>query len=257
MSPERQEVFGGHAKRRNVWVSTAHNKLNNDLAALFVATTVDLYLADNAKFGFVLPESALKGPHWASFREGKWGKTHAGKEVKADLYKAWNLGDIKDAPFNSASCVVFGEKTTVAKKLDSWLDVSGREISFKSDWSNVENRLIFKPNRKWVTESGSYSSKKFRRGAMLTPQSLVVAEKVTKQHGGLLRFETKIGKSEDHELVPREGEVEKEYAHKTIFSKYLVHFGMVGYAYLIAPIRVNNFVDLSSEKGKSEMMIRH
>lgn len=100
MSYARQSEMRGHAKNRGVW---AGGKLatQSNLAALFVASAVDLYLSDKCKFGFVLPYSALQARHWAPFREGKWDHKPAGKAVRADLYDAWNLSDVKNPLSNN------------------------------------------------------------------------------------------------------------------------------------------------------------
>ena len=259
MSPERQKDFRKHAQNRSVWASEANNTLNNDLAALFVATAVDLYLSEDNKFGFVLPDGALTGPHWAPFREGKWGHKYAATKTRADLREAWNLTDVKDPPFKSSpSCVVFGEKTKDAQELDSWLNFSGAGVSPKSSWADVSSDLNRERNRKWPKQSGIYAVKKFRRGATLIPQSLVITEELTNKPGGLVGFETKDGKKPwtntgDSKLGGRPGLIEKEYAHKTAFSKYLVPFGIVGHAYLIAPILGDGLVDMGEADESEEM----
>lgn len=110
MSAARQSEMREQAKNHGVWTG---GKLatQNDLASLFVASAVDLYLSDKCKFGFVLPYSALRARHWDPFREGKWDHKTPGKSVCANLYDAWNRSDVKNPPFKqSASCVIFGKK---------------------------------------------------------------------------------------------------------------------------------------------------
>lgn len=93
MGYDRQSELREHASNRGVW---AGGKLaaQNDLASLFVATSVDLYLSNKCKFGFVLPYSALQARQWQPFREGKWDHKPTGQTISADLYEAWNLSNI-------------------------------------------------------------------------------------------------------------------------------------------------------------------
>ncbi len=255
MSPERQTEFREHAQNRNIWEG---GKLatQNDLAALFAATTVDLYLEDDCKFGFVLPYAALEARHWKSFRSGKWDHKPAHKPVRANLCKTWNLIEVKEPPFPQApSSVVFGTKAPKNRGLTSWLNATGKGITLKSSWAEVSKKLSFNPNKTWRVKPGDYSSKKFRQGATLVPQSLVIAKEILPLPGKLVSFETKDGKApwRGKELGGRQGTVETNYVHKTILSKHLIPFGNSDGYYLIAPIEGDQFIDPKKIKNASNM----
>ena len=97
---------------------------HQDVAGLFFARSVDLYLKDGGKIGMVLPHSALQTGQYAKWRAGKWeqrGLTPRGnlsKTVNRTLavdfgYKtAWDLERLEpNTFFPIPSCVVFAERT--------------------------------------------------------------------------------------------------------------------------------------------------
>ena len=78
---------------------------NQDVAGLFFARSVDLYLKDGGKIGMVLPHSALQTGQYAKWRTGTWEhhpltpKGNVSRKVERKLavdfeYKAaWDLGE--------------------------------------------------------------------------------------------------------------------------------------------------------------------
>lgn len=251
MSPERQAEFKEHAQNHGVW---AGGKLapHNDLAALFAATSVKLYLDEGNEFGFVLPYAALEARHWEPFRTGDWNAKVAKKTLLANLHNAWNLSDIKEPPFESAaSCVIFGRKLKKTKALKGHLNASAGGVSTRASWDEVKPKLDFTPNQIWPTQSGHYSKDKFRQGATLVPQPLVVTDEISSLPGGIVNFRTRDGKFGSGK--GREGDVEKKYVHEAIFSQHLVPFGITGCRYLIAPIKEKKFINPKSEANSNKM----
>lgn len=249
MSTRKRNEFSEHAKGKHVWADAQGLVAYNDLAALFVSTLVDLYLSDGDKFGFVLPYSALRMNQWAPFRECKWG---------ADLYRAWNLRDVKAPPLKSASsCVMFGKRTTGTKKFGSWDEYSGRRISSRSSWEDVKIKLTSKPNTVYPVQFGSHYSKesRFRNGANLSPQPLVITESLIRRPADMVSFRTKDGKGKWRgELGARDGKVERKYVHPVAIAKRMVPFGILRPVYLIAPIQDGELIDITETGEDSDKM---
>ena len=97
---------------------------NVDVAGLFFARSVDLYLRDGGKIGMVLPHSALQAGQYAKWRTGKWEhhpftpKGNLSKKLERTLAvnfehkTAWDLERLKpNCFFPVASCVVFAQRT--------------------------------------------------------------------------------------------------------------------------------------------------
>ncbi len=76
---------------------TVRSSAQGDLAAVFSARTVDLFLADNGNFGFVLPGSALISQTWEKWRNGSWGLA----TISFDM--ARNLDNLKPPVFDGSS----------------------------------------------------------------------------------------------------------------------------------------------------------
>ena len=81
---------------------------HQDIAGLFFARCVDLYLKDGGEIGMVLPHSALAAGQYKKWRSGNWGG------VKADLSEKppWDLERIDpNTFFPIASSVVFARRS--------------------------------------------------------------------------------------------------------------------------------------------------
>ncbi len=250
MSAERQDAFRQQGQARNLWAG-AHLATQNDLAATFVATCVDLYLKPGGKFGFVLPYAALRARQWEPFRSGEWSLPTDIRPVptRADLRKAaWNLKDVKAPPFpQAASSVLFGARIDASKRpaapavpLNNVVDVtSSQPVNVKMPWDQVKPRLTYieRPQRK-TAPSKAYADA-FRQGATLVPQSLVVfAETETERSRGVVYFRTRRGKG-DWNGLERQGDVEERFVRQAVFSRHLLPFGVTGSLNIVAPFSEN------------------
>ena len=118
---------------------------NQDVAGLFFARSVDLYVKDGGRIGMVLPHSALQTGQYAKWRTGKWEqrsltpKGNLSKTVNRTLavdfgYKtAWDLERLEpNTFFPIVSCVVFArragenvEATPLAGSVERWEGATG------------------------------------------------------------------------------------------------------------------------------------
>ena len=94
---------------------------NQDVAELFYARCVDLYLKDGGVIGMVLPHSALQSGQYAKWRSGEWTASPTGRgrnrvpgrtlAVNFGHRPAWDLEPLEpNTFFPVASCVVFAER---------------------------------------------------------------------------------------------------------------------------------------------------
>ena len=137
-----------------IWVG-GKNAANQDIAGLFYARSVDLYLKDSGVIGMVLPHSALQSGQYTKWRSGKWehrGLTPRGnlsKKVERTLavnlgYKtAWDLEKLEPSLFPVASCVVFAERVgentaamALAGTVERWQGTAGAD-NVRRDQSGI------------------------------------------------------------------------------------------------------------------------
>ena len=120
---------------------------HQDVAGLFFARSVDLYLKDGGKIGMVLPHSALQSGQYAKWRTGKWEhhpftpKGNLSKKLERTLavdfaHKvAWDLERLEpNTFFPMASCVAFAlregenaEATPLAGFVERWEGLAGAD----------------------------------------------------------------------------------------------------------------------------------
>ena len=142
----RDELEGQSKSLYGIWQG-GHYATQQDVAGLFFARSVDLYLRDGGKIGMVLPHSALQAGQYAKWRTGKWEhhsltpKGNLSKKLNRTLavnfeYKtAWDLERLKpNCFFPMASCVVFAQRagenaaaTPLAGSVERWEGATGSD----------------------------------------------------------------------------------------------------------------------------------
>ena len=118
---------------------------NQDVAGLFFARSVDLYLQDGGKIGMVLPHSALQTGQYARWRSGLWEhhpftpKGNISRRVERKLAvnfehkAAWDLERLEPNDFFPVpACVVFAERVgenadgmALASTVERWVGATG------------------------------------------------------------------------------------------------------------------------------------
>ena len=124
-----------------------------DVAGLFFARSVDLYLREGGKIGMVMPHSALQAGQYSRWRSGNWHATHNGHTVAVNfgIKLPWDLEQLEPNDFFPVpSSVVFGERMSadnrgipLPRSLERWLGATGtdavrREIISLFDPSSAE-----------------------------------------------------------------------------------------------------------------------
>ena len=113
----RTELQNLSRDRYGIWQGGRY-ATHQDVAGLFYARGVDLYLKDGGIIGFVLPHSALQAGQYARWRRGKWESPFRGRgrnrapdfSVSVDFShkRPWDLETLEPNNFfPMASCVAF------------------------------------------------------------------------------------------------------------------------------------------------------
>ena len=149
-----------------------------DVAGLFFARSVDLYLREGGKIGMVMPHSALQAGQYSRWRSGNWQATHNGHAVAVDfsIKLPWDLERLDPNDFFPVpSSVVFGERRNVAdrgislpRSVERWLGATG------TDAVRREVVSLFDPSSAEISPYGDYTL----NGAVLSPRCLFFVHEI-------------------------------------------------------------------------------
>ena len=132
----RSELQNLSRNRYGIWAGGRY-ATQQDVAGLFFARSVDLYLKDGGVIGFVFPHSALQGGQYAKWRGGRWRAGKSGPSVHVDftLKPAWDLERLEpNTFFPLPAAVVFARKLpqdalgkSLGGSVEQWLGTPGAE----------------------------------------------------------------------------------------------------------------------------------
>ncbi len=166
-----------------IW-SGGKNAANQDIAGLFFARSVDLYLRDSGVIGMVLPHSALQSGQYAKWRTGEWksrptgrGRNRVpGRILSVDFANkaAWDLEQLEpNTFFPIASCVVFAERvgqnghgTALTGSAERWQGEAGSD----------DVRRVLREISDTSGRGGSPYVNYARKGAAIFPRCLFFVE---------------------------------------------------------------------------------
>ena len=175
----RDELQNLSRNRYGIWAGGRY-ATHQDVAGLFFARSVDLYLKDGGVIGFVLPHSALQAGQYSKWRTGKWQSPPLGQgrnrasaytlSVLFDHKMAWDLEQLDpNTFFPIVSCVVFARSTgqsglsaPLAGQVERWRGETG------SDDVRREPAGITDTGAAGDSPYGGYS----RQGAVIVPRCL-------------------------------------------------------------------------------------
>ena len=149
---------------------------HQDVAGLFFARCVDLYLKDGGVIGMVMPHSALQTGQYAKWRTGTWRPRRYLPDftVKFDYKTAWDLEGLKPNTFFPVpACVVFakrteklGDRTALAGEVERWLGEPGLNAE-----RHARSRIV-----NTSEEGGSPYAAYTIQGAVIVPRCLFFVE---------------------------------------------------------------------------------
>ena len=170
--------------RYGIWAGGRY-ATHQDVAGLFFARSVDLYLKDGGVIGFVLPHSALQAGQYSKWRTGQWQSppTGRGKNRASDFIlsvdfaqkTAWDLERLEPNTFFPVpASVVFASKcppdtpgTPLPGAVERWLGQAGAADARRESISITDTSI--------VGDSPYYGYS--RLGAILYPRCLLFVNK--------------------------------------------------------------------------------
>ncbi len=221
-----------------------------DLAALFSARAVDLYLANGGAFGLVLPGSALINQTWAKWRDGYWGEAQIGFSHLA------SYDNVDPPPFPHApngTCVVIGNRNPESR-LNRWRDA--KKLSYSG---NPEMLTVSELARRKSKES--VYAKRFRRGATASPLGLCLALDPIKLNESktIAIVTTKESTKGSWKGVTFTAEVETSSLVRTLRSQSIKPFVGSPDAWIIAPLAadLSRVMELHESDFENRLPLTH
>ena len=116
VSTLRQALKNLSKSQYSIWAGGRY-ATHQDLAGLFFARCVDLYLKDGGVIGMVMPHSALQTGQYSKWRTGKWLSSFDSVLVDFDWKTAWDLERLQPNTFFPVpASVVFAARRGVGAK---------------------------------------------------------------------------------------------------------------------------------------------
>ena len=167
----RTELQNLSRDRYGIWAGGRY-ATHQDVAGLFFARSVDLYLKDGGVIGFVLPHSALQAGQYSKWRSGRWRAGKSGPSVQVDfsLKLAWDLERLEpNSFFPVPASVVF------ALKLPQ--DASGKPLASSVErWRGNAGTDDIWREQLGITDTGKAGESPYaglsRNGATIFPRVL-------------------------------------------------------------------------------------
>ena len=167
----RTELEDLSRNRYGIWAGGRY-ATHQDVAGLFFARSVDLYLRDGGVIGFVLPHSALQAGQYSKWRSGRWRAGKSGPSVHVDftLKPAWDLERLEpNSFFPVPASVVFARKLTQ--------DASGKPLAGSVErWLGREGADDVRRESASITDTGAVGDSPYtgysRQGATIVPRVL-------------------------------------------------------------------------------------
>ncbi|MEW2005717.1 hypothetical protein [Microbacterium sp. NPDC079208] len=123
MTRTMQSQFKAMLESRKLWTGGAV-ATNQDLAALFIARSVEVFLKPGGSFGFVTPYAVLSRLQYELFRKGDWLDADP-LHINVAFETPWDLADVRPGLFPVPSAVIFGTRS------DEAVALPGEVIAFR------------------------------------------------------------------------------------------------------------------------------
>ena len=147
----RTELQNLSRNRYGIWAGGRY-ATQQDVAGLFFARSVDLYLKDEGVIGFVLPHSALQAGQYSKWRSGRWRAGRSGSSVQVDfnIKMAWDLEPLEpNSFFPIPASVVFarkcppdGAEKPLGSSVEQWLGRAGAEDVHREPTGLTDMRVL-------------------------------------------------------------------------------------------------------------------
>jgi len=183
MTKRQQLSFSKMSSDRGLWAGGAA-ATSQELAALFVARCIELYLKPAGHFGYVMPWSVLPRPgqqsrgRHAGFRSGSY--VTGAELVNVAFTQAWDLHRVKPSFFPLAVGVIFGRRQRPdagpVPMPERSKVMAGRFDTQGATWAEAEQSISKLDTEPWSTGRHSPYADRVSAGATVFPRVLFLVE---------------------------------------------------------------------------------
>ncbi|WKA29329.1 N-6 DNA methylase [Bradyrhizobium roseum] len=243
MTPDMQDTFREMSQARGLWEG-AEVATQQDLSALFVARSIQLYLKEEGTFGFVMPNAVVDRAHYSGFRTGDYDEKS--EQLRLEFTTPWDLRRIRPHIFPRGSSVVFGRRSSTAVPMgNAVVNWSGRVPKTGSSWQEVSPTLTTTDGKISRVSSTSFSPyrDRFYNGATIFPRVLFFVKEQDQSPlgvpAGRMRIESARSPNEKSpwkKVEALSGVVETEFVRPVILSECLLPFRTTAPAKAVIPL---------------------
>ena len=239
MTKPQQESFREMSVKRGLWAGGTL-ATNQDLAGLFVARCIELYLRSGGHFGYVMPSAVLASEDdtegtYAGFRTGSY--TAPAEPVEVAFSQAWDLHGVKPSFFPLPPSVIFGcrqeRNQSVVPLPRTRSEWSGRFDTAYASWVEAEPyiSMITATAAPALTGGPSPYKTRFAQGANFVPYFLFNVQ--TDDGGSLGAGADQVAvhsrrsnneKAPWKDLLPVSGMVERKFVHSLYIGESIMPF---------------------------------
>ena len=176
MPATMQASFRKMTTERGMWAGSSV-ATHQDLSALFVVRSCELYLRKGGRFGFVMPYAVLSRRQFAGFRAGNFEVPAAA--VSIAFSDPWDLHAVKPSFFPVPAGVVFGKRSATPKPLSAnGLPFSGHIPVENATWAEAKAHLTIGAASTEARSEVAVSpyARRFSQGAIVAPRMLFFVE---------------------------------------------------------------------------------
>jgi hypothetical protein len=232
MTSELRTTFRSMSQDRALWAGGGL-ATHQDLSALFVVRSIELYLRAGGQFGFVMPRPVLTRQQFAGFRGGRYLPSVS---VTFDT-PTWDLEPVQPSPFPVPSAVVFGERASPGGPLPTNLEEWSGRLP-RRNVSRSEAAELLERTSTTIAAAGETLSlyhDRFKQGATILPRMLVVVEPAPTGPLGIAEGMRPIRSYRDaqekrpwKDLPSLEGVIEERFLRPVLLGASIAPFRVLG-----------------------------
>ncbi|MGC4815899.1 N-6 DNA methylase [Micromonospora sp. DT63] len=258
MTSGMQARYKALAKERGL-LTGALGASSRDLATLFVARSVELYLNDSGCFSFVMPYGTLTRKPADGFRSGRWGAN-----LSVRFGPSWDL-EKTPTGFPMVSCVIHGSVTAgkpthMPAEVQVWRSkVRTPNITWSKlrDKMSIEAGAVHQLSSQAKPAESPYKSR-FRNGAILYPRVLLfIDEEPTSPLGSSAgRAMVRTRRSVKAQWVGVEslrGPVEQSFIRSVFLGENILPFRTLDPLKAVLPVTDSTVLDADQIEGHPDL----
>ncbi|WLS46759.1 N-6 DNA methylase [Micromonospora profundi] len=258
MTSGMQSRYKALARERGL-LTGALGASSRDLATLFVARSVELYLNDTGSFSFVMPHGTLSRKPADGFRSGRWGAN-----LSVRFGPSWDLQKTPTG-FPMVSCVVHGSVTSgkpvhMPTEVQVW---SSRIRTPNITWSTIRDKMSISTGTihqlsSQIRPAESPYKSRFRNGAILYPRVLLfVDEEPTSPLGSstgrrMVRSRRSV-KAQWFAVEPLRGPVEQAFIREVLLGESILPFRTLSPLKAVLPVTDSAVLDADQIEGNPDL----